>query len=578
MRKLVLILKRFGVVSIGIVILLAPAAIFGQEQKEKWGDGEGEIAKVEIEITKKKEIILPTANRNFEKVPPRAAEPIKPEIVFQFKDVPFNSPNYNPSIKPLRLKDPSIAKIYGNYVSAGFGNYASPYGEAYITSKRDKSKFYGLKFFHRSFINGPVDNGNSGSGNTEIRIFGKGIGSTLTTQGFIQFENQAGHFYGYKPGTDVSSSSIRQDYTAISLGAEVENTKAGNFNFNLKGGFSALSDHYKASEQEISFNFTSDAKINNTGSLILNADYFLINRKDALTNPGVRHIFKVKPAYQYTGIDDLTLTAGANVVYENDTVGGQNGIHVYPNLVGRYKLSLATEVFASLSGDVDKVSLHSLSRENFWINANQSIFNTNRTLEFAGGINSKIAGKVFVGAGVSFASLKNLYYYVSDSLDRSKFNTLYDQGSTQRVNLYTELGYSNEAFKLLVRGDLYSYSSTISSQAAASYSIAASNLSNSALHRPTYKVALNGSYNIFDKILLNTDFYVLGGMKALDVEAKQLVELPAAIDLNFKLNYFVSKQFSAFVQFNNMLSSNYQLYLNYPVRGFQGMVGASWSF
>jgi hypothetical protein len=67
-------------------------------------------------------------------------------------------------------------------------------------------------------------------------------------------------------------------------------------------------------------------------------------------------------------------------------------------------------------------------------------------------------------------------------------------------------------------------------------------------------------------------------MKALDVEAKQLVELPAAIDLNFKLNYFVSKQFSAFVQFNNMLSSNYQLYLNYPVRGFQGMVGASWSF
>jgi outer membrane cobalamin receptor len=50
------------------------------------------------------------------------------------------------------------------------------------------------------------------------------------------------------------------------------------------------------------------------------------------------------------------------------------------------------------------------------------------------------------------------------------------------------------------------------------------------------------------------------------------------MDLNFKVNYFVSKQFSAFVQLNNVLSSNYQLYLNYPVRGFQAMVGASWSF
>ncbi len=561
------------------MIMLAPTArVLAQDQKEQWTEGEGEIAKVEIEIVKKKEIVLPTANRNFEKVPPRAAEPIKPEIVYQFKDVAFNSPNYNPSIKPLKLKDPSISKIYGNYVSAGFGNYASPYGEAYITSKRDKSKFYGLKFFHRSFMNGPVDNGNSGSGNTEIRLFGKGIGNTLTTQGFAQFENQAGHFYGYKPGTDVSSSSIKQNYNTISLGAEVENTKPGNFNFNLKGSFSNLSDQFKASEQEIGFNFTSDTKINNTGTLMLNADYFLINRKDALINPGVRHIFKAKPAYQYTGVENLTLTAGANIVYENDTVGGQKGVHLYPNLTGRYNLSSATEVFASLSGDVDKVTLHSLSRENMWLNANQGVFNTNRTLEFAGGIKSKIAGKVFAGAGASFASLKNLYYYVSDSVDRSKFNVLYDNGATQKVNLYAELGYSNEAFKLLIRGDIFSYSSSIASQAASDYSIAVGNLNNSALHRPTYKFALNSSYNIFNKILLNADMYALGGMKALDVEAKQLVDLPVAVDLSFKVNYFVSKQFSAFIQLNNVLSSNYQLYLNYPVRGFQGMIGASWSF
>lgn len=36
-----------------------------EKEKEKWG--EGEIEKVEIEIVKERQIVLPKANRNFEK-------------------------------------------------------------------------------------------------------------------------------------------------------------------------------------------------------------------------------------------------------------------------------------------------------------------------------------------------------------------------------------------------------------------------------------------------------------------------------------------------------------------------------
>lgn len=543
-----------------------------------FGQGEGEIEKVEIEIVKERQIVLPQATRNFEKVPPRPVEPIKPEITYQFKELSFRTPDFNPSIRPLRLKDQLLSKIYGNYISAGFGNYSSPYAEAYVTNKRDKSKFYGAKFFHRSFMNGPVDNGNSGSGNTELRLFGKGVGEAITTQGFLQYENQAGHFYGYTPGKDISSSSIRQDYNVFSGAISIENSKVADFNYHLQGGYSHLSDHYSASENELSLNFASDFKIDKESKFILQADYFMISRKDALLNPPTRQIFKVRPAYQFSPIENLTLTAGANVVIENDTIGSQKGFHLYPNLVGNYKLSSNAEVYASLTGDVDKVSLHTLSKENIWLNANQNIFNTNRTLEFTGGVRTKLGGKVSAGIGASFASLKNLYYYVSDTGNRAKFNVVYDNGSTQKVNLFAELGYGVNAFKFLLRGDFYTYSSDVASQAAKTYLLTAGNLGNGALHRPSYKLAVNGSYNIYDKILLSADFYALGGIKALDFEAKQLTNLPAALDLNVKANYFVSKQFSAFVQLNNVLSSQYQLYLNYPVRGFQALVGASWSF
>jgi len=78
--------------------------------------------------------------------------------------------------------------------------------------------------------------------------------------------------------------------------------------------------------------------------------------------------------------------------------------------------------------------------------------------------------------------------------------------------------------------------------------------------------------------LLEADFIAQGGAKALDLEKKDLVSLTPAADLNIKASYFASKQFSVFFNFNNVLSSKYQIYMNYPVRGFQVLGGVSWSF
>src|SRR5258705_7863913 len=159
------------------------------------GQGEGEIERVEVEIIKNREVSVPQAARNFEKIPPRPVEPIKPQISYQFKNLSFHVPDYNPVIRPLRLKTESISKIYGNFVSAGLGNYASPYAEAYFTNKRDKNKEYGMKFFHRSFMSGPVDDKNSASGNTELRLFGKTMNNNVAIAGFANYQNTAAYFY-----------------------------------------------------------------------------------------------------------------------------------------------------------------------------------------------------------------------------------------------------------------------------------------------------------------------------------------------------------------------------------------------
>lgn len=543
-------------ISGSILFLTVPVAA-----QEKWG--EGEIETVEVEIVKEKQIVLPKANRSFEKVPPRPAEPIKPEITYQFTNLKFSTPDYNPSIRPLRLKQEEIPKIYGNYVSAGFGNYTSPFLEAYVTTKRDKEKFYGFKVYHHSFGTGPVDDKNSASGNSQVRLFGSTMGRVASVGGFLNYENIGAHFYGYTPGTDINRELIQQRYSIVSLGGDVRNSTTGEFDYQLKGSFSYLDDHYAAKESEVALAFTSAYEVSKTGKILVGSDYFLITRKDAAIEAKPRHLFKVRGGYQFYPIENLSITAAAIGVIENDTLGNDKSLHIYPDLRAAYPVSESVELYAGITGDMDKVSLHTLARENAWLDANIGIFHTNRTFEFLGGVKGKL-GKMAFGAGLSFSNLKDFYYYQNNATDRSKFITVFDEGNTKRTNLFAEVGFAHaDAVRIGLRGDYYGYATGNQPEA---------------WHRPAYRVAFNSSYNVYSKLLFQVDFITQGGAKALDVDTNTVVELNAALDLNVKASYLLSKQFTFFLKGNNLLNKDYQLFLNYPVRGLQVMGGITWVF
>ena len=65
---------------------------------------------------------------------------------------------------------------------------------------------------------------------------------------------------------------------------------------------------------------------------------------------------------------------------------------------------------------------------------------------------------------------------------------------------------------------------------------------------------------------------------ALDFQAIELVELDAFFDLNLTSEYLISNQFSVWARMNNILAKEYEMLYRYPVRGFQFMIGASYSF
>ncbi|HWA34754.1 MAG TPA: hypothetical protein VG737_11515 [Cyclobacteriaceae bacterium] len=571
-----------GWISRSMMILFVSCTLTAlAQEKEPWEKetGEGEIVDVEIEIVKDRKIVLPRAVRNFEKIPPRPFEPIKPAITYELKNFQFATPSYRPSVRPLKLKQEELSKIYGNYVSGGLGNYGSFYLEGSMTTKRDKDKFLGAHLYTRSFASGPVDDKNSASATTNLQVFGKSTGKVLTATGEANYDVRSGYFYGYVPdgsGVEVNRDRIRQVYTTYGANIGLENTRVSDFNYTLKAGYSYLQDFYHAREGEASFVFNSAYKINDNTKFILDADYFLINRQDSLVSQ-TRHLFRVKPAYQFNPIDKLVLTAGANIAISSDQYPGSKDFHFYPHVKAQYELSPSFEAYGIVTGDMDKVNLHSISAENMWVASNSisvsnNFFNTNRSLEFKGGINGKVGRKVAVGAGVSVAALKNFYYYgvLGSNANpahqplpafMNSFYLMYD-GNTRRINPFAEISYAEaETFKLSVRGDYFKYSTE--------------DLPGPS-QRPTYRISATSLYNIFDKISLEAGFIAQGGMKVYG--AGSSIALDPAFDLNVKTRYFISKQFSAFVMLNNILGNNYPLYLGYPARGFQVLGGVSWSF
>jgi hypothetical protein len=571
--------QRFVAVIFFAACFAIPAS--AQEGWEK--ENEGEIKDVQYEIIVNKKVTLPRASRNFEKVPPRPFEPIQPAIRYEPRNFRFSTPDFKPVIRPLKLKAEELSKIYGNYLSAGVGNYSSFFLEGSLTTKRDKRRYLGAHIYNRSFGSGPIAEKNSASSTLAIQVFGKATGKVITFSGEGNLENRGTYFYGYNPATEIDRDKIRQTYDIYNVKAGIENTKVSDFNYVLKSGYSYLMDHYNAREGEFSLQFGSSYAINDTDKIIVTADYFNITRTDLNYATGPRHLFKAKPAYRFTPIEDLTLTVGGNAVFQNDQYAGSKDFHFYPDVTAQFALSPSVELYGIITGDMDKVTLHTISAENLWVRTDQPLYHTNR-LELKGGINGKLGKKIGFGVGFSVAELKNLYNYVNrpDSLNPSnnKIGTLVDrmivqyESNTKRVNPYAELSYSHaDAFSFSLRGDLFAYSTADFPDT---------------YNRPTWRINAITRTNLYDKISLEAGIIAQGGAKAIrsleviagvpSSQVYQYYNLDPGIDVNAKARYFLSKQFSAFVQMNNILSTSYPIYLNYPARGFQILGGVSWSF
>lgn len=549
------------------VLIMGVVPAFAQE----WEEGKA-VKEVEVEIIRSRDNTVPKASRLFEKIPPRPVELLSPAITYEYKVFNFQTPELSPVVRPLRLKAEELSQTYRGYVSAALGNYGSQYFDGFVTNKPDKKKLLGAHVFLNRSGKGPVDGGNSGSAHSGVSAFAQTFSKELSFGANIGLEQRSTYFYGYPAGTEVNRADIKQAYTLFNLGAQLMSARKSDFSYQLGSNFSYISDKFNARESTFDLQFKSAYTINDEQAVNLKADYSIISRQDAAIDAKARNLFQVNGYYSFKTKTDFYLQVGATVALENDSINAKN-FHFYPDVKLTYALNDVVDFVGSLSGGMEKVSLQTLSNENLWLAPNISIFHTNKKFDLNAGIRAKLGGKVLAGAGISFAALENMYYFMNTQADQSKFFVNYDLGTTKRTNFYASLLYTySDVAKFSLQGDYYAYS------VEEIYDPANTNNLNEPWHKPTYRVTAGTSYNLYKKFIFSLDMIAQGGMQAYDWSTGETVKLNAAFDLSFKTEYLISDTFSAFINLNNIASNKYPVFYNYPVRGFQAMAGITWKF
>ena len=542
--------------------------------------GRGGLQDQVFVIQKDREIRLPKQIRSFEKMPalpqPKALGALNFPVMPFFLPVPASEIQAEPATKEWNV--PKL-DLYPGWVRVGYGNFLSPLIEGRYLSTQSADLQYATKFHHQSFGKGPVSwmEEESKESHTELAGDVSYFLDESELYSSLEVKRDAYTYYGQDlgfvipPNVDFAGPYFdpnKQVKGSLRLGIR-DLDKVGRIGYAGELVLAGFRDSYAVREQELGFVGEGAFRPSKEIKATLGLSYFSTATEDLRYDLN-RNYFSLRPEGKYT-FGDFQFVAGVVLVSENDSVVESNsGIRLFPVLKSTYQVSEKLQVNAAISGDVQRNTYRSFVQENPFLGPSDQLLNTVTKLSFAAGVEGIVSDKLVYRAGIDLRRQSNLHFFVNSYADTARFELVYDQEATVfQFNSNLELSLT-EKYILSTQFDFFHYS--LSNQQVA-------------WHRPTWILQLNNRYSPFRKLNLQANFQVMGGLQARGfgiIETKpvraEVVKLPALVDLQLKIDYMVNPRLTIFAQGNNLLNRNNSRWLNYPIRGIQGLGGLSFKF
>lgn len=493
---------------------------------------------------------------------------VKPDFNYSIRPKQFNTPYNVEQIKPARMVGLPLEKLYKSQLTIGFGNYLTPLAELSVNQLRSRKSASGLYLKHHS-SGGEVTLANdekmySGFSDNEAEAYGKWFLKDGVIQGSLSGGYHNIHHYGYN--TDIDTIPEKNDIlqSIISAGAKLKyyssHIDSSRLNHASGIGYEFTRDRFGNMQNAFSINTDLKKKIGdqNIGALVSLDHYQVSPSIDSSANTLIR----VNPFVSKSG-DEWMFLLGFNTTA--DVKGDNAEFKIYPKAA--FEFHIVKDVltpYLGVDGRREENHYRKILFENPYIVPGLSVNNSNYSLIAHAGIRGRYSSRMAFNFKASYSIIENMYFFINDT-SNILANQFINQYDDVLLTTFTgEISWNqSEKLKFLLKGWYHHYE-----------------LDNLEYpwHKPELEILFGTSYNLRDKILINSNVFFTGKRYALSASPPNSpMQLNAYLDANMKVEYRYTKLLSFFLQFNNFTASRYQIWNQYPVQRFQVMGGFSYA-
>ena len=487
-------------------------------------------------------------------------------------------------------------KYFSNYATLAAGNYGTINAELFVTQTLGNGDYVGGMLRHLSSQGGikniELDNNFS---NSSLDLTYGSRTNALSWNADLGYQRQGYNWYGLNPAlyetllpedkaTFLSGIDPKQTYQNISVGGKL----ALNDSFFKQASlqFNRFSDNFSSGENRFiakpSFEFDLVEQKIKTDFIL---DYVNGNfKKDYFGASEIKYgyaNFGVKPSFQINK-EDLSVNIGIGLFYSTATELGKNKFFIYPNITASYKVVGDLMIaYAGAEGNLKQNSYKEFVDENYFVSPTLGVAPTDQKFDVYVGLKGKLASSIAYNVRGSYlneenkALFKNNIYEISNTQGYgfgNSFDVVYDNIKT--VSFFGEL-----------KAD---FSKNVSFGINGTFNSFAKKDQQEAWNLPGIKVASTLDFKITPKWSAGVNVFFVGERKDQFTQTNQFdpadmpvitdVTLDSYFDLNANVLYKYSERLSFFLKGNNIANQNYQRWINYPMQGIQGLIGANYKF
>lgn len=491
-----------------------------------------------------------------------------------------------------------LGRFYKSYATFGGGNYGTLNAELFATQDLNSEEYVAGMFRHLSSQGGikGVDLENSFY-DTSLDLTYGAEAEELSWNINLGYQNQIYHWYGLPThftklmlpsAYDVLVWGIdpKQSFNTITLDSKIEFNnsilEASSFKFiHFSDAFSSSENRFYAKP---SFKFNAFGKEIKWNAIV---DYLGGNFDHNYNRNNTEPIkygftnFGISPSFELEK-DKWTMHFGLGFYYSLDSKNSNNQLFLYPQITASHKVVGDLMIFyAGAEGGLDQNSYLNFVNVNPFLSPTLQIAPTNKKCDLYAGLKGKLADNISYNIRGSFLNENNKALFKSNDFSSDVNNPPYAFGNSMNIvydNVKT-LRFFGELKADITESISFGANSTLSLYNSATQA--------EAWNLPSLQFNANLDYSINSKWYAGADVFFVGTRKDLQVNNDRVyivaptyvpTTLKSYIDLNAHVGYKHSERLTGFLKANNILNQAYERWMNYPVQGFQLVLGANYKF